>query len=97
MKAHILRLAWDCREKHLHRFLKFFPNVCRDFGFPVAHDHDLSGALSQSRLWEIWNKEFTDVQREFVLTVGLRVVRSCSSLILHKQLCNNGSMCYIRL
>ncbi|ADD07334.1 ISH7-type transposase ISNma10 (plasmid) [Natrialba magadii ATCC 43099] len=68
VKAHMLRLAWDCRERLLHRFLHSFPNICRDFGFSVAHNRDTSGAPSQSRLWEMWNKEFTDVQREFVRT-----------------------------
>jgi IS4 transposase len=68
VKAHMLRLAWDCREKFLCYFLRSFPNVCRDFGFPVEHDRDTSGAPSQSRLWEMWNKEFTEVQREFVRT-----------------------------
>ncbi|WP_117595679.1 transposase [Haloprofundus halophilus] len=68
VKAHMLRLAWDCREKFLSYFLRSFPNVCRDFGFPVEHDRDTSGAPSQSRLWEMWNKEFTEVQREFVRT-----------------------------
>ncbi|WP_140408925.1 transposase [Natronolimnobius baerhuensis] len=66
VKSHMLRLAWDCQETHLRHFLKVFPTVCRDFGFPVEHDQDMSGAPSQSRLWEMWNKEFTDVQREFV-------------------------------
>jgi len=68
MKAHMLRLAWDCGTTHLHRFLHSLPNICRDLGFPIAHDRDLSGAPSQSRLWEMWNEEFTDVQREFVRT-----------------------------
>ncbi|AGB39036.1 transposase [Natronococcus occultus] len=68
VKAHMLRLAWDCREGFLRYFLHSFPNICRDLGFPVAHNRDTSGAPSQSRLWEMWNKEFTDVQREFVRT-----------------------------
>ncbi len=49
-------------------FLRSFPNICGDFGFPVANDRDTSGVPSQSRLWEMWNKEFTEVQREFVRT-----------------------------
>lgn len=68
MKAHMLRLAWDCREEFLRYFLHSFPNICRDFGFPIDHDRDTSGTPSQSRLWEMWNEEFTDVQREFVRT-----------------------------
>ena len=43
VKAHMLRLAWDCRERLLHEFLYSHPSVCRDFGFPVAHDRDTSG------------------------------------------------------
>lgn len=69
MKVHMLRLAWDCREGFPHCFLHSFPTVCRDLGFPVAHNRDLSGVPSQSRLWKMGNEEITDVQREFVRTV----------------------------
>lgn len=66
VRCHMLRLAWDCGEKHLARFLHAHPEVCESFGFEVEHDRDLSGAPSQSRLWEMWNEEFTDEHRAFV-------------------------------
>lgn len=68
MKAHMFRLSWDCGERLLASFLHAFPDVCMNFGFPTEHSYDTSGAPSQSRLWEMWHKEFNEVQKEFVRT-----------------------------
>jgi len=68
MKAHMLRLAWDCGERLLSHFLQAHPVVCMNFGFPTEHAYDASSSPSQSRLWEMWHKEFNEVQKEFVRT-----------------------------
>jgi len=68
MKAHMLRLSWGYGEHLLSRFLQAHPVICMNFGFPTKHPYDASGSPSQSRLWEMWHKEFNEVQKEFVRT-----------------------------
>lgn len=67
VRAHAYREARDWREKRLAEWFEANQHHAREFGF--GDDGDGLDAFqadppSQSRLWEVWNEEFSEVVRE---------------------------------
>ena len=67
VRAHAYREARDWREKRLAEWFEQNRHHAREFGF--GGDGDGLDAFqadppSQSRLWEVWNEEFSEVVRE---------------------------------
>ncbi|MFU8869050.1 transposase [Natronococcus sp.] len=67
IRAHVLRLVKGWRSKKLSGFLRENPNLALKYGFRKSGDglgRYTADAPKQSRLWEMWHKEFPEILRE---------------------------------